>query len=328
MPAYDKRLELAPRDVVARAIQDQMLAGGSEHVWLDISHKPRREVLEHFPNIAARCRAEGIDIARDPIPVRPAQHYTCGGVTTGLRGEVSGVQGLYAAGECAQSGIHGANRLASNSLLEGLVFADRAAGPSVAHAEYAMRACGRQLHYAAASADFRGSRAARPLAGPVREWAAAKRASLRSAMWRAAGIVRRTAELRAALREVGELKSEVAAVAAGHGVAAELVELSNLVTVAELIVACALQRRESRGGHYCPEFPGLAPVARPSSVSLRDMELAGSGGGGAAGAAPAAPAPAPGRAGGAGAAAPGGKRKRLGGVQRDLAVRSTPQDQE
>lgn len=127
MPRYDERLELAPRDVVARAIQDQMLTHDSDHVWLDISHKPADELMHHFPNIAARCKQDGIDITRDPIPVLPAQHYTCGGVAAGLRGE-TGVQGLYAVGEVACSGLHGANRLASNSLLEGLVFADRAAG--------------------------------------------------------------------------------------------------------------------------------------------------------------------------------------------------------
>ncbi|GBF99735.1 L-aspartate oxidase [Raphidocelis subcapitata] len=319
MPSYDERLELAPRDVVARAIQAEMLSHGSDHVWLDISHKPRGEVLDHFPNISARCLEEGIDITKDPIPVLPAQHYTCGGVATGLRGEVAGVQGLYAAGEVACSGLHGANRLASNSLLEGLVFADRAAGPSVAHAEYALRHCGRQLHYAAATASFSGARAPRPLAGPVKEWAAAKRAELRDTMWRAAGIVRRAGELRAALAGVEALGAEVAGVAEGYGVAAGLVELSNLVTCAELILSCALQRRESRGLHYTPDYPSTDPAGRPSLVARRGAP-----------AAPPAPAGGGARGGGGGAGAAGGAAGpgKRASVQRDLAVRSTPQDQE
>jgi L-aspartate oxidase len=191
MTQYDDRLELAPRDVVARSIHDQLLKRGEKFVLLDISHKPRHEVLHHFPNIAAMCAESlGIDITKDPIPVVPAQHYTCGGVSTGLLGETN-VQGLFACGEVANSGLHGANRLASNSLLEGLVFANRAVSPSVAHAEHAMHSCGRQLHYAAASADFRGARAARLLTPALTQWVQMKREELRDSMWRNCGIVRR-----------------------------------------------------------------------------------------------------------------------------------------
>lgn len=266
MPSYDSRLELAPRDIVARAIQDQMLATGTPHVLLDISHKPAAEVLSHFPNIAARCAQQGIDITKDPIPVLPAQHYMCGGVAAGLRGETS-VQGLFACGEVACSGLHGANRLASNSLLEGLVFADRAAGPSVAHAEYAARNCARQLHYAAASADFTGARAARPLTGTTADWVAAKRAEVRSLMWQACGIVRRTAALQRAQAQLAAAYVEVKAVHKHYGVNTQLVELMNLVTVAELIVSCALQRCESRGLHYSLDYPAAAAEAMPSVIS-------------------------------------------------------------
>lgn len=190
MELYDERLELAPRDIVARSIHDQMLSRGDPHVLLDISHKPRGDVLHHFPNIAARCLELDIDITQDPIPVVPVQHYTCGGVSTGLLGETS-VQGLYACGEVACSGLHGANRLASNSLLEGLVFAERAVNPSVAHAEYAQRNCGRQLQYAVTNADFSGARAARDLNNPLAEWVTTRRQELRDVMWRCCGIVRR-----------------------------------------------------------------------------------------------------------------------------------------
>jgi len=265
MPQYDSRLELAPRDVVARAIQDQMLTAGDPHVLLDISHKPASEVASHFPNIAARCAEDGIDITKDPIPVLPAQHYMCGGVVAGLRGETS-IQGLFACGEVACSGLHGANRLASNSLLEGLVFADRAAGPSVAHAEYAARTCNRQLHYAAASADFTGSKAARPLDKATAELVAFKRDEIKALMWSAAGIVRRIDALQAAQASLAATYLEVKGLYKSYGVSTPLVELMNLATCAELIVSCALQRRESRGLHFSPDFPDLARKAVPSLI--------------------------------------------------------------
>ncbi|KAH8519299.1 hypothetical protein H0E87_000913 [Populus deltoides] len=132
MPLYDERAELAPRDVVARSIDDQLKKRCEKYVLLDISHKPREKILSHFPNIAAECLQYGLDITRQPIPVVPAAHYMCGGVRAGLQGETN-VQGLYVAGEVACTGLHGANRLASNSLLEALVFARRAVQPSIDH---------------------------------------------------------------------------------------------------------------------------------------------------------------------------------------------------
>ena len=274
MTKYDSRMELAPRDIVARSIQEQMLLGGSDHVLLDISHMPRGEVLSHFPNIAKKCAEQlGINIARDPIPVVPAQHYTCGGVQTGLQGETN-LPGLYACGEVACSGLHGANRLASNSLLEGLVFADRAVNPSVAHAEYAFKHCGRELHYAAASASFSGSRGAHALPASMSVWVAARRAELKALMWRTCGIVRRSGELREALAFASSLSLEARSVLAGAGVSTEAQELVNLATVAELIAACALQRKESRGGHYVLDFPGpVEHERRPSMVSLFPSKL-------------------------------------------------------
>jgi L-aspartate oxidase len=243
---------------------------GEKHVWLDISHKPRDQLLSHFPNIAQKCASLGIDIARDPIPVVPAQHYMCGGVHTGLLGETS-IQGLYACGEVTCSGLHGANRLASNSLLEGLVFADRAAGPSVAHAEYALKHCGRQLHYAAASADFSGARAARPADPAAAAWAAAKRAELREVMWTNCGIVRTRRELKRALHYIAGAYVESRSVAKSYGVNTQLTELVNLVTVSELIVSCALQRKESRGLHYLADYP--QPVEEQRRASMIDSAL-------------------------------------------------------
>ncbi|KAI3436422.1 hypothetical protein D9Q98_005839 [Chlorella vulgaris] len=258
MPRYDERLELAPRDVVARSIQAEMLGRGDSHALLDISHKPPAEVLAHFPNIAAHCARLGLDITKDPIPVVPAQHYLCGGVQTGLLGETH-VQGLYACGEVACSGLHGANRLASNSLLEGLVFANRAVGASVAHAEHAMRCAGGALHAAAAAADFSGSAAPRALPPSAAAWVAAKREELNGLMWRGAGIVRRQEDMKRALQSIARLYVETRALAESYGVSTELVELRNLVTVGELVMSSALQRRESRGGHYCQDYPETVP---------------------------------------------------------------------
>ncbi|MEW5306215.1 MAG: hypothetical protein WDW36_008697 [Sanguina aurantia] len=253
MSRYDpERMELAPRDVVARAIHDQLRIRGESHVWLDISRQPADEVLHHFPNIALRCAEFGVDISLDPIPVVPAQHYTCGG-----RGEV------------ACSGLHGANRLASNSLLEGLVFAEKAINPSVAHAEHAMRHCGRQLHYAAASADFSGARAGRAPPATITAWAATKRAELRDMMWRSCGIVRRTHDLSKALDFIASLGVDLRAVRQHVGVSTELVELENLTTIAQLTVSCALQRKESRGLHYTLDYPQMDEAQRkPSMISM------------------------------------------------------------
>ncbi|GLC37807.1 hypothetical protein PLESTB_001478700 [Pleodorina starrii] len=321
MERYDERLELAPRDVVARSIHDQLLRHGDSHVLLDISHKPRQEVLHHFPNIAAKCLDLGIDITRDPIPVVPVQHYTCGGVSTGLLGETN-VQGLYACGEVACSGLHGANRLASNSLLEGLVFAERAVNPSVAHAEHAARNCSRQLHYAAASADFGGPRGARELNSALADWVTTRRQELRDVMWRCCGIVRRSKELLQARDYVVSLYIETKAIYKNYGVNTELVELLNMATVAELMVSCALQRKESRGLHYSADYPHLDEAQRrPSVIStslksrydlspyMRNVPSVLKGAGGPAS-----------------AAQP--KRVTRKPVQRDreLAVRSTPQD--
>lgn len=325
MSQYDPtRMELAPRDIVARAIHDQLAVHGDAHVWLDISHKPRGELLSHFPNIAARCRELGIDITQEPIPVTPAQHYMCGGVQTGLLGETN-IQGLYACGEVACSGLHGANRLASNSLLEGLVFADRAVQPSVAHAEHAMRSAGRTLHYVAATASFVGARAARQASQPAAAWIEAKRRELRELMWRNVGIVRRMSGLFATLEEVNALQTEIRAVTENFGVNTQMVELGNLAAVAEMIVMCALQRKESRGGHFVHEFPQEEPAECQASVVSRSMREALLVGGGA-GMGVAQGVQYASRVGGAdgggrlGAADMGVKRAR-----RDLAVRSTPE---
>ncbi|KAK9814166.1 hypothetical protein WJX72_001545 [[Myrmecia] bisecta] len=262
---YDSRMELAPRDVVARSIHDQMMRRNESHVLLDISHCPKDNILSHFPNIAARCRMAGIDITQAAIPVAPAQHYMCGGVQTGLLGETS-IAGLYACGEVACTGLHGANRLASNSLLEGLVFAERAVGPSVAHAEYVTKQAGSALRYAASHAHFVGATAPRRLSTVAGEWVRHKRREMGQVMWSAGGIVRRTPDMKAALQQLAGLYVEVKAMRESCGISTELVELRNLVTVAELIMASALQRKESRGLHYCVDYPHALDNERHATV--------------------------------------------------------------
>lgn len=288
MPSYDARAELAPRDVVARAIHSEMTNAGTHHVLLDISHKPASDILSHFPNIAKHCAALGVDVTRDPIPVKPAQHYMCGGVQAGLDGETN-IPGLFACGEVACSGLHGANRLASNSLLEGLVFGSRAVLKSAEHAQRITANSPEALRAVSTGTDFTGPRAPRPLSQAASAWVAAKRSELTRIMWSSAGIVRHQARIYAALHEVAEIYLEIRALCENYGVNPEVVELRNLVTVGELILSSALQRRESRGGHFCEDYPTEVPTAARATVistnikrrldlrKIKAAKLAGSG---------------------------------------------------
>lgn len=250
MPKYDKRCELAPRDVVARAIQDQMLRHGDPHVLLDISHKPSKEVLSHFPNVAARCWEFGIDITKESIPVVPAQHYLCGGVRTGLLGETS-IQGLFACGEVACTGLHGANRLASNSLLEALVFAHRAVDPSVANVEHALRNCSGAIRKARMVHRINVNSKEVPLVSAA--WIAQQRSTLRKVMFEHCGIVRTRAGLAEALNKLCGMYLEVKTMRKQYVHDVSLVELLNMITVGELVVFGALSRKESKGLHFLKE---------------------------------------------------------------------------
>jgi L-aspartate oxidase len=252
MPEYDSRAELAPRDVVARAIHDQISSRRDPHVLLDISHKPRSKILSAFPSIVAKCMTLGIDITRDPIPVIPAQHYICGGVETGLLAETR-IQGLFACGEVAFTGVHGANRLASNSLLEALVFGARAVKPAIAHAEHAAQSCNTQLKDAAENACFPRGRFSPPSA-KIQAWVDSALAELRATMWRSAGIVRDISGMEAGLAQVEALEREVALVASCN-MSRPVLELRNLVTCGRLVLESGLARHESRGLHFCKDFP-------------------------------------------------------------------------
>ena len=247
MPDYDERAELAPRDIVARAIDHEIKRDGLDYVFLDISHREPDFVKAHFPNIYEKLLGLGIDITREPIPVVPAQHYTCGGVVVDLDGRTD-APGLYAAGEVTQSGLHGANRLASNSLLECLVFGEAAA-----------------KHIA-------GNWDALPEVPQIRAWDESRVTDsdeevvitqtwgeIRRFMWNYVGIVRTTKRLERARHRIDMLRQEVKEYYAHFRVTPDLIELRNLVEVADLIVRSALARHESRGLHYVLDYPEMLP---------------------------------------------------------------------
>ena len=247
MPAHDARSELAPRDVVARAIDFEMKKGGLDCVYLDISHQPLAFLQEHFPNIYARCLELGIDIAKQPIPVVPAAHYTCGGVHTELDGSTD-VAGLYAIGETACTGLHGANRLASNSLLECMVFAQAATQAIQADATSPSPTL-------PAWDDSRVTDADEAVV-ISHNWD-----ELRRFMWDYVGIVRTNKRLERAAHRIALLQGEIQEFYAHFHVTRDLLELRNLVQVADLIVRSAQARHESRGLHFSRDYPELLAVA-------------------------------------------------------------------
>ena len=258
MPLYDARLELAPRDVVARAIDDQMKKRGEPHVWLDISHKPAADILRHFPNIHETLLGHGIDITRDKIPVVPAAHYTCGGVVVDYDARTS-IAGLFGCGEVTCTGLHGANRLASNSLLEALVYAHNAVEPALAYAA--------GVDWQEAIPDWDESNVENP-----NEWVlvSANRDELRRLMQSYVGIVRSELRLERAARRIDLIMRETEDFYQRTKLSAELCELRNLASVAYLVVACARQRHESRGLHTMTDFPGTDPAqARDTVVRAR-----------------------------------------------------------
>ena len=259
MPEHDTRAELAPRDVVARAIDFEMKKRGLDCVYLDISHKPAEFLKEHFPNILARCLEFGIDITREPIPVVPAAHYTCGGIVTDLQARTN-IPGLYAAGEASCTGLHGANRLASNSLLECLVFSQAAANDILAQPAINLPEI----------PEWDASRVTDPDEEIVisHNWD-----ELRRFMWDYVGIVRTTKRLQRAQHRIRLLTREIDEYYSNFRVSHDLIELRNLVVTADLIVRCALQRRESRGLHFSRDYPDMLPKARDSRLRRQPQHV-------------------------------------------------------
>jgi len=250
MQNFHTDAELAPRDVVARAIDHEMKRLGSDCLYLDISHKPAEFIIEHFPTVYKRCLEFGIDITTTPIPIVPAAHYTCGGIVVNTKGQTD-LRNLYAIGESAFTGLHGANRMASNSLLECLVYAQAAATEI------------NQLNDKIPQPDF------------VRPWDESQVEysdenvvishnwdELRRFMWDYVGIVRTDKRLQRAQHRIQLLQKEIQEFYSNYKVGRDLLELRNLTTVADLIIRCALQRKESRGLHYTLDYPQLAPIAK------------------------------------------------------------------
>ncbi|MBA2779496.1 L-aspartate oxidase [Billgrantia kenyensis] len=255
MPDLDSRAELAPRDIVARAIDAEMQRTGSPHVWLDLTHLGDTAIRHHFPTIHAHCLGRGLDITRQPIPVVPAAHYSCGGIATDLDGSTS-VPDLHAIGEVAYTGLHGANRMASNSLLECLVYA-RSCAANLRH---------RHPSFTAPLTAAAGGNA-QVDAQRIDSW----RTAMRDIMSRHVAIVRRDSGLDTAARELAELDSNVSSALEDAAPAVKLASLRHAVRLSRLTVMAARMRRESRGLHFNPDCPGQAPAALPSRLRLSDL---------------------------------------------------------
>lgn len=264
MQEHDPRAELAPRDVVARAIDFEMKKRGIDCVYLDISHKPQEFITSHFPNIYKRCLEFGIDICKNPIPVVPAAHYACGGVMTDAQGRTD-IHHLYAIGETACTGLHGANRLASNSLLECLVFGQAAAEDILQQPKIKVPLLPYWDESRVTDADEEVL--------ITHTWD-----ELRRFMWNYVGIVRTDKRLSRALHRIHMLRDEVHEFYSNFKISHDLIELRNLLQVAELIVKSAIERKESRGLHYSKDHPNLDAEAIPTVLvpsnyySLLDRE--------------------------------------------------------
>jgi L-aspartate oxidase len=256
MQHYDSRMELAPRDIVARAIDSEIKKHGIDCVYLDISHQSRDFIQKHFPTIYMQCLELDIDICQQPIPVVPAAHYTCGGILTDSHARTD-IPGLYAIGEVACTGLHGANRMASNSLLECLVFAEQA------------------------NLDIRNHIANIPKPGNLPTWDESKVSDsdeevlishnwdeLRRSMWDYVGIVRTNKRLERAMNRVILLKEEISEYYGQFRISSDLLELRNLVIVAELIIRCAQMRKESRGLHFTQDYPHTDDSKAPQNTIL------------------------------------------------------------
>jgi L-aspartate oxidase len=259
MKSHDPRGDLAPRDIVARAIDFEMKKSGAEHVLLDITDKKPDFIRERFPGIHEECLRWGIDITRQPIPVVPAAHFMCGGITTNLEGRTT-IPGLWAIGECACTGLHGANRLASNSLLEGLVMAHRAADALAATLERS------KPWPDVPEWEVGGATPSEEAVVITQNWD-----EVRRLMWNYVGIVRSNTRLARAARRIALLQEEIVEYYWKYFVTRDLLELRNIATVAQLIVECATSRHESRGLHFTNDYPNVDPKFARDTVVKRGV---------------------------------------------------------
>ncbi|EEY97284.1 L-aspartate oxidase [Acinetobacter johnsonii SH046] len=261
MLRFDERAELAPRDIVARAIDYEIKRLGIRHVWLDISHKPESFIKEHFPTLYARLLELGIDITKEMIPVVPAAHYTCGGVVVDEHSQTD-ITGLYAIGETSYTGLHGANRMASNSLLECFVYGMSAAE----HIEKSFDSS----YQSPTAPSWDDSQVMNPDEDVVilQNWD-----ELRQTMWNYVGIVRTTKRLERALHRIEMLKREITEYYQDYQVSKNLIELRNLVLVSEMIVRCAMERKESRGLHYTLDYPELSNELRKTVLTPLNFKV-------------------------------------------------------
>jgi L-aspartate oxidase len=260
MEKYDTRESLAPRDIVARAIDREIKKTGSQCVYLDVTHQSREFLEERFPNIYATCAKLGIDIASEPIPVVPAAHYQCGGVKTNINGATS-IRGLYAIGEVACTGLHGANRLASNSLLEGVVLAKRACDHVLGRMPIEKADRESLVLPQWESGDVQD---VDELVVIYHNWD-----EIRRLMWDYVSIVRTSKRLQRAATRLGNLKHEVQEFYWNFKITTDLLELRNLVDTAALIVDAAASRKESRGAHYTLDYPEPDTTSEPVSSLMR-----------------------------------------------------------
>ncbi|MFW5450791.1 MAG: L-aspartate oxidase [Methylophagaceae bacterium] len=256
MKRFHPQAELAPRDIVARAIDHEMKRSGDDCVYLDISHQSKEFIEEHFPTIHQRCLSFGIDMTQEPIPVVPAAHYTCGGLITDIYGQTN-IVGLYAIGETAHTGLHGANRMASNSILECLVFAHSAA-------KHITQQLPLSKEFETIPAwDASRVEPAKEAISVSHNWD-----ELRRFMWDYVGIVRSNERLHKAQQRLQLLQQEIDEYYSQHRISGDLLELRNLADVAELIITSALQRKESRGLHYTLDYPTTSNDQPPSNTII------------------------------------------------------------
>lgn len=261
MLRFDERAELAPRDIVARAIDYEIKRLGIRHVWLDITHKSAEFIQQHFPTLYTRLLELGIDITKDMIPVVPAAHYTCGGVVVNAQSQTD-IEGLYAIGETSYTGLHGANRMASNSLLECFVYGLSAAEDIQQKFEQDFN-----LPHIPEWDDSQVTDADEDVV-ILQNWD-----ELRSTMWNYVGIVRTTKRLQRALHRIEMLKREITEYYQDYRVSKNLIELRNLVLVSEMIVRCAMQRKESRGLHYTLDYPELEQQLKKTVLTPPNFEV-------------------------------------------------------